>query len=55
MEKEEKLVKINCLLKGQIAEKFLQIKKRKGLTNNTEVIRLTIIEFYSAMVKAEGA
>jgi len=51
MGKEEKVVKINCLLQGQVAEKFLAIKQQKGLTNNTEVVRLIINEIYTALFK----
>jgi len=44
---EEKVVKLNCVLQGDVAHKFLAIKGKKGLTNNTEVIRLLISEFFA--------
>lgn len=38
-------IKINCILKGKVAERFLKIKELTGLKNNTEVIRLIIKEY----------
>jgi len=54
METGEKIVKINCLLHGEIAERFTKIKELKGLANNTEVIRLLISEFYAAFLKGNS-
>lgn len=51
MAKQEKRIKINCILKGAVAEKFIDIKNCKGLENNTEVIRLIINELYPSIVK----
>lgn len=51
MQKEEKLVKINCLLHGESAEKFLAIKDFKGIENNTEVIRSLIADFYRTNIR----
>lgn len=51
MQEEEKLVKLNCLLQGEVAAKFAKIKEAKGLTNKTEVIRLLISEFYATLGK----
>lgn len=50
MQKEEKLVKINCLLHGASATRFLEIKKFKGIESNTEVIRSLITDFYRAKI-----
>lgn len=49
MENGEKIVKINCILQDESAEKFNEIKKRTGLKQNTEVIRLAINKFYEQM------
>ncbi|MCJ7559746.1 hypothetical protein MUO79_03895 [Candidatus Bathyarchaeota archaeon] len=46
-------IKLNCRLKGEVAEKFAEIKKHKGLTNSTEAIRLVITEYYGQMVKLD--
>ncbi|MCJ7559149.1 hypothetical protein MUO79_00845 [Candidatus Bathyarchaeota archaeon] len=40
----EEIVKLNCVLKGDVAQKFLEIKKKKGLSSNTETVRLMISE-----------
>jgi hypothetical protein len=47
----EKIIKINCVLQGDVAARFLEIKKRKGIENNTEAIRLAISEYYEAITK----
>ena len=47
-------IKINCRLKDEVAEKFIEIKKQKGLTNSTETIRLLITEFYNGMRRVES-
>lgn len=47
-------IKLNCRLKGEVAEKFVEIKKQKGLTNSTEAIRLIITEYHSRMVKVNA-
>ena len=39
------VLKLNCVLKGEVARKFFRIKKAKGLNSNTEVVRLMISEF----------
>lgn len=51
MQKEEKLVKINCLLHGESAERFVAIKKFKGIENKTEVIRSLISDFWNQNLK----
>jgi len=47
-------IKLNCRLKDEVAEKFAEIKKNLGLTNNTEAVRLIITEYHSRMVKANA-
>lgn len=49
MEQEGEPIKINCILKGDVATKFLAIKKRRSLENDTEVVRLAISEFYDIL------
>lgn len=44
MKMTEEIVKLNCVLKGDVAQKFLEIKKKKGLSSNTETVRLMISE-----------
>ena len=49
MAQEGETIKINCILKGEAANKFLAIKKRRSLENDTEVVRLAISEFYDLL------
>jgi len=42
---QEKILRLNIVLKGDVARKFQQIKKMKGLTNNTELVRLLLSEW----------
>lgn len=44
MKMTNEIVKLNCVLKGDVAKKFLEIKREKGLSSNTETIRLMISE-----------
>ncbi len=55
MQNQEKIVKLNCLLTGDVANKFLAIKEEKGLENKTEVIRLIVSETYKNLTKAKEA
>ena len=48
---EVEIVKINCILDGETAKKFLKIKELKGIKQNTEAVRLTVNEFYKTIVK----
>jgi hypothetical protein len=43
---EEKILDIRLRLNGKIKSRFLEIKTAKGLTNNTEVLRLIINEYF---------
>ncbi len=40
------IVDIRVVLEGDIATKFLAIKKSKGVSNNTEVFRSVINDFF---------
>lgn len=44
MTEEEKEIHIRLDLEGDLAKKFNAIKRDKGLTNNTDVLRLLITE-----------
>jgi len=41
---EEEKIHIRLDLEGEMAEKFIAVKRDKGLENNTDVIRLLIAE-----------
>jgi len=41
----QKLV-IRLELEGDIVRKFLELKKRKGIVNNTDVLRALLVEVY---------
>jgi len=51
---EEKVLDIRLRLNGQIREQFLKIKRAKGLTNNTEVLRLIINEYSEKRLAREA-
>jgi hypothetical protein len=51
---EEKVLDIRLRLNGQIKERFLVIKTAKGLTNNTEVLRLIINEYFEKKLTREA-
>lgn len=51
MSKEEDVLNLNVNLEGKIRERFLEIKKAKGLKNNSEAVRFVINEFYAQNVK----
>jgi hypothetical protein len=42
MDDKEETVKINCILRDEVAKKFAKIKRATGLQQNTEVIRVVI-------------
>jgi hypothetical protein len=43
---DDKVLDIRLKLDGDVAQRFLEIKKAKGLKNETEVLRLIINEYY---------
>jgi len=47
----QKLV-IRLELEGDLAEKFLELKKRSGLVNNTDVLRSLLVQAYNKEVAA---
>lgn len=46
MANEFKVLDIRLTLKGKVRERFLALKGFKGLTNDTEVCRLIISEYF---------
>ena len=44
---------IRLRLNGEVKSRFLEIKKAKGLTNNTEVLRLVINEYFEKKLPKE--
>jgi len=49
---EEKILRISINLEGEMAQKFLTIKKRWGLESNTDVVRM-LISWYHDQVQKE--
>lgn len=47
MANEDKVLDIRLTLKGKVKERFLALKDFKGLTNDTEVCRLIISEYFT--------
>ena len=50
---QEKILHIGVILKGRNTERFLEIKKAKGITNNGEVVRLLINEYWETLALEE--
>ena len=55
MSENEQVLDIRLRLSGQVKTRFLKIKKAKGLTNNTEVLRLIINEYFEKNLAKEAA
>lgn len=51
MQEESEVLGLNVILEGEIREHFLQIKKAKGLKNNSEAVRFIITELYNKIFK----
>jgi hypothetical protein len=51
MEEKTEKVRVNCTLKGNVANQFYAIKDFTNLTNKTEIIRLLISDFYKLHIK----
>jgi hypothetical protein len=51
--KKEGIIQIRINLEGELADKFLKMKKRYGLESNTDLIRLLIVQAYDQL-KKEG-
>lgn len=45
MQKSNEVLDMRLMLEGEVKERFLKIKANKGLANNTEVVRLLIMEY----------
>jgi len=54
-QKQNKIVDIRIRLGGEVKKHFLEIKEAKGLTNNTEVLRLLIQEASERLEKEEAS
>ena len=54
MSENEQVLDIRLRLNGQVKTRFLEIKRAKGLTNNTEVLRLIINEYYEKKLAKEA-
>jgi len=47
-------LKIGVNLDGEVKERFLAIKKSKGLSSNAEVLRLIICEYFEKNLAADN-
>ena len=54
MPEEGRILDIRLRLSGQAKTRFLEIKSAKGLTNNTEVLRLVINEYFEQKLAKEA-
>ena len=52
---ENEVLDIRLRLNGEIKQRFLKIKQAKGLTNNTEVLRLVINEYFEQLKEKEAS
>jgi len=53
MREEGPILDIRLRLRGPVKNRFLEIKNAKGLTNNTEVLRLIINEYFEKKLAKE--
>jgi len=54
MSEDRNVLDIRVRLTGEVKTKFLEIKNAKGLTNNTEVLRLIINEYFEKKLAKEA-
>lgn len=54
MSEAKNILDIRVKLKGEVRNRFLRIKSAKGLTNNTEVLRLIINEYFEKHLAKEA-
>ena len=47
MSEEDEVIQIRLTLRGKVKDRFLALKDFKGLTNDTEVCRLIISEYFA--------
>lgn len=48
---ENQKLEVRVVLEGEVAQRFLAIKKRKGIGNNADVVRFVVSEYYEQMNK----
>ncbi len=53
MENKQATVRINCNLEGETASRFLKIKQKKGLKQNTEAVRLAVNSYFESEIVEE--
>jgi len=51
---ENQRIEVRVVLNGEVAQRFLEIKKRKGIGNNADVVRFVISEYYEEMRREEA-
>ena len=51
MDEKESVVQFRLILEGEMARRFLTIKKHYGFENNTDTVRLLISQAYEEIVK----
>mgnify|MGYP000153168460 CR=1 FL=1 len=51
MSEQNEVLDIRLRLNGRSKQRFLEVKAAKGLTNNTDVLRLVINEYYERLLK----
>jgi hypothetical protein len=51
---EKEIVRIRLDLEGKDAKEFLQVKEDRGITSNTETVRLLVRDAYKQICKAEA-
>ncbi|MBS7635742.1 hypothetical protein KEJ37_00110 [Candidatus Bathyarchaeota archaeon] len=54
MSQAKKVLDIRLRLTGEVRTRFLEIKRAKGLTNSTEVLRLIINEYFEKHLAKEA-
>jgi len=52
---ESQKLEVRVVLNGEVAQRFLEIKRRKGIGNNADVVRFVVSEYYEQMKKGEEA
>ena len=55
MEREDEKVDLRVVFEGELAKKFLEIKRRLGLEANTEVVRSLVNQAYKKLKKGGEA
>lgn len=53
MQEEHEVLDIRLMLQGEVKDRFLKIKNKKKLRNNTEILRLIINEYYEQNVQED--